>query len=38
MPGIIRDPRMNSKEDKYGIIQFGAVLAYYKKLIWMAMI
>ena len=32
MPGIIRDPRMNSKEDKYGIIQFGAVLAYYKKV------
>ena len=32
MPGTIRDPRMNNLEEKYGIIQIGAVLAYYKKV------
>ena len=32
MPGTIRDPRMNDTEEKYGIIQFGGILAYYRKV------
>jgi hypothetical protein len=33
MPGIVRDPRQNQQEGRYGVIQFDNVFAIYDKSI-----